>query len=159
MRPYVRHWVHVAMVGYQGEKMSKSLGNLVFVRDLLDRVPAAVIRLLLCAHHHRSGVGVRRGRARARASARWLSLPSGAEQRRRKFTATDAQAVYDDFMACIDDDLDTPGALAILDEVAGRPPSRAPAAAPTSAAAQLMGPLLDVDRGAASPAAREGRTH
>jgi hypothetical protein len=37
------------------------------------------------------------------------------------FTATDAQGVYDDFMSRIDDDLDTPGALAILDEIA-RPP-------------------------------------
>ncbi len=33
--PFVRHWVHAGMVGYEGTKMSKSLGNLVFVRDLL----------------------------------------------------------------------------------------------------------------------------
>ena len=52
--PYARLWVHVAMVGYQGEKMSKSLGNLVFVRQLLERVPAATVRLLLAGHHHRA---------------------------------------------------------------------------------------------------------
>jgi cysteinyl-tRNA synthetase len=33
--PYVRYWMHTAMVGYQGEKMSKSLGNLIMVSDLL----------------------------------------------------------------------------------------------------------------------------
>jgi L-cysteine:1D-myo-inositol 2-amino-2-deoxy-alpha-D-glucopyranoside ligase len=142
VRSYVRHWVHVAMVGYQGEKMSKSLGNLVLVRDLLDRVPAAVIRLLLCAHHHRAAWEydeIELDRAQARWLAYQTALTSDAS-----FTATDAQSVYDDFMACIDDDLDTPGALAILDEVAGRAalPRRA---IPTDVtAAQLMGPLLDV---------------
>ena len=45
--PYVRHWTHVAMVNHEGVKMSKSLGNLVFVRDLITprpgcrRAPAA----------------------------------------------------------------------------------------------------------------------
>jgi L-cysteine:1D-myo-inositol 2-amino-2-deoxy-alpha-D-glucopyranoside ligase len=50
----VRRWLHTGMVGYQGEKMSKSLGNLVFPRDLFrDHDPAAV-RLALLAHHWRS---------------------------------------------------------------------------------------------------------
>jgi L-cysteine:1D-myo-inositol 2-amino-2-deoxy-alpha-D-glucopyranoside ligase len=140
--PYVRHWVHVAMVGYNGEKMSKSLGNLVFVRDLLTKVPAAVIRLLLSAHHHRSAWEYDQGEL-GRAQSRWNAYRSALSSGPR-FTTTDAQAVYDDFMACIDDDLDTPGALAILDEVAGRPtfPGRASGADVT--AAQLMGPLLDV---------------
>ena len=34
-KPFVRHWLHSAMVAYEGEKMSKSLGNLVFISDLL----------------------------------------------------------------------------------------------------------------------------
>jgi L-cysteine:1D-myo-inositol 2-amino-2-deoxy-alpha-D-glucopyranoside ligase len=142
VRSYVRHWVHVAMVGYQGEKMSKSLGNLVFVRELLDRVPAAVIRLLLSAHHHRSAWEYDDAEL-DRAQARWLAY-RGALSGDAAFTATDAQAVYDDFMACIDDDLDTPGALALLDEVAARPalPRRAPGA--DVSAAHLMAPLLDV---------------
>jgi L-cysteine:1D-myo-inositol 2-amino-2-deoxy-alpha-D-glucopyranoside ligase len=128
------------MVGYRGEKMSKSLGNLVFVRDLLNRVPAAVIRLLLGAHHHRIPWEYEDSeleRAQSRLFAYRAAVTSGPN-----FTATDAQAVYDDFMACIDDDLDTPGALAILDEVAGRPSVRARGADVTPA--QLLGPLLDV---------------
>ena len=52
--PLARRWLHTGMVGYQGEKMSKSLGNLVFPRDLFrDHEPAAV-RLALLAHHWRS---------------------------------------------------------------------------------------------------------
>jgi L-cysteine:1D-myo-inositol 2-amino-2-deoxy-alpha-D-glucopyranoside ligase len=139
---YVRHWVHVAMVGYQGEKMSKSLGNLVFVRDLLDRVPAAVIRLLLCAHHHRTAWEYDEAEL-VRAQSRWLAYRAAVTDG-PNVTATDAQAVYDDFMACIDDDLDTPGALAILDEVAGRPALTVRSRGADVTAGQLMGPLLDV---------------
>jgi L-cysteine:1D-myo-inositol 2-amino-2-deoxy-alpha-D-glucopyranoside ligase len=52
--PFVRRWLHTGMVRYEGEKMSKSLGNLVFPRDLFrDHEPAAV-RLALLAHHWRS---------------------------------------------------------------------------------------------------------
>jgi L-cysteine:1D-myo-inositol 2-amino-2-deoxy-alpha-D-glucopyranoside ligase len=52
--PFARRWLHAGMVGYQGEKMSKSLGNLVFPRELFrDHEPAAV-RLALLAHHWRS---------------------------------------------------------------------------------------------------------
>ncbi len=50
---FVRHWMHCGMVGYEGTKMSKSLGNLVFVSDLCkDSAPAAV-RLALMGHHYR----------------------------------------------------------------------------------------------------------
>jgi L-cysteine:1D-myo-inositol 2-amino-2-deoxy-alpha-D-glucopyranoside ligase len=130
------------MVGYQGEKMSKSLGNLVFVRDLLDRVPAAVIRLLLCAHHHRTAWEYDEAEL-VRAQSRWLAYRAAVTDG-PNVTATDAQAVYDDFMACIDDDLDTPGALAILDEVAGRPALTVRSRGADVTAGQLMGPLLDV---------------
>jgi L-cysteine:1D-myo-inositol 2-amino-2-deoxy-alpha-D-glucopyranoside ligase len=51
---FARHYVHVGMVGLDGEKMSKSRGNLVFVSRLLAQgVPAAVIRLALLDHHYR----------------------------------------------------------------------------------------------------------
>jgi L-cysteine:1D-myo-inositol 2-amino-2-deoxy-alpha-D-glucopyranoside ligase len=51
--PYVRYWMHTAMVGYQGEKMSKSLGNLVMVSDLLETYSPDALRLYLGAHHYR----------------------------------------------------------------------------------------------------------
>ena len=53
--PFVRHWLHSAMVNYEGEKMSKSLGNLVFVSDLLKRGDPRAIRLALMRHHYRHG--------------------------------------------------------------------------------------------------------
>jgi L-cysteine:1D-myo-inositol 2-amino-2-deoxy-alpha-D-glucopyranoside ligase len=140
--PYVRHWVHVAMVGYRGEKMSKSLGNLVFVRELLDQVPAAVIRLLLCAHHHRVAWEFEPAEL-ARAHSRWTAYRT-AMASAAAFTATDAQALHDDFMSRIDDDVDTPGALAILDEVAHRSSLRGRARGAEVSSTQLVAPLLEV---------------
>src|SRR5262249_57912461 len=53
--PFSKHWMHSAMVEYEGEKMSKSLGNLVFVSDLLKVADPRAIRLALMRHHYRSG--------------------------------------------------------------------------------------------------------
>ncbi|MGA9531812.1 MAG: cysteine--tRNA ligase [Anaerolineales bacterium] len=53
MHPFVRFWVHIAMVRHEGEKMSKSLGNLVMVRDLLEDWSADALRIYLGSHHYR----------------------------------------------------------------------------------------------------------
>jgi L-cysteine:1D-myo-inositol 2-amino-2-deoxy-alpha-D-glucopyranoside ligase len=51
---FVRRWLHSGMVRHEGEKMSKSLGNLVFPLDLFRDHPPAAVRLALLAHHWRS---------------------------------------------------------------------------------------------------------
>jgi L-cysteine:1D-myo-inositol 2-amino-2-deoxy-alpha-D-glucopyranoside ligase len=51
--PFARAWMHSGMVRYQGRKMSKSLGNLVVVRQLLERMSPAAARLALLSHHYR----------------------------------------------------------------------------------------------------------
>lgn len=51
---FVRHWMHVAMVFKDGEKMSKSLGNLVFVDQLRTQWDARSIRLAVIEHHYRN---------------------------------------------------------------------------------------------------------
>ncbi|MBV8981137.1 MAG: class I tRNA ligase family protein, partial [Acidimicrobiia bacterium] len=52
--PFARAWMHTGMVRYQGHKMSKSRGNLVVVPEMLERVPAAAVRLYLASHRYRS---------------------------------------------------------------------------------------------------------
>lgn len=52
-QPFVRFWMHTAMVRHEGEKMSKSLGNLVMVHDLLKTWSADALRLYLASHHYR----------------------------------------------------------------------------------------------------------
>lgn len=54
IEPFSRVWMHVAMVNYEGEKMSKSLGNLVLASDLLNTYSADTIRLYLFSHHYRA---------------------------------------------------------------------------------------------------------
>lgn len=137
---FCRHWVHGAMVGYRGAKMSKSLGNIVFVRDLLTTTPGGAVRLMLCAHHHRTAWEYSDAEL-ASAQVRYGDYQSAMSSELR-FTHTDAQLVHDDFVARIDDDLDTPGALAVLDEVAGRPVVPGDEHVADVTAAQVMTPLL-----------------
>ena len=49
--PFSRYWIHAGLVAYQGTKMSKSLGNLVFVSELRKEIDPRAIRLALMAHH------------------------------------------------------------------------------------------------------------
>ncbi|GMR11054.1 MAG: cysteine--tRNA ligase [Anaerolineae bacterium] len=51
--PLSRVWMHIAMVEHEGEKMSKSLGNLVLIRELLESWSPNAIRLYLAHHHYR----------------------------------------------------------------------------------------------------------
>ena len=110
--PFAHHNVHSGMVGYQGEKMSKSRGNLVFVSALrAEGVDPAAIRLTLLAHHYRSDweyVPAHLEQALDRL-VRWqaaTSLPSGPP------TPTE---LLEGVRARLADDLDAPGALQLID--------------------------------------------
>jgi len=52
-KPFVGYWLHIGMVLYEGEKMAKSLGNLIIVSDLAKKYSANTIRWLLLSHHYR----------------------------------------------------------------------------------------------------------
>lgn len=51
-KPFVKYWLHTGNIFYQGEKMSKSKGNIVMVSDLLKKYSANSIRWLLLSHHY-----------------------------------------------------------------------------------------------------------
>ena len=53
-KPFVKYWIHTAMLLSLGEKMAKSLGNLVMVSDLLKKYSADAIRWVLLSHHYRT---------------------------------------------------------------------------------------------------------
>ena len=74
---FVRLWFHVGLVGLDGTKMSKSLGNLVFVGDLCKEWDSAAVRLALLAHHYRHDWDWRTGEDMPAAAAR-LALCGGA---------------------------------------------------------------------------------
>ncbi len=77
---FVRLWFHVGLVGLDGTKMSKSLGNLVFVGDLCKEWDPAAVRLALLAHHYREDWDWRTDEDMPAAAARlalWRSAPEG----------------------------------------------------------------------------------
>ena len=103
--PFVKHWMHQAMVRMDGEKMSKSLGNLVFVHDLLDEgYRAGAIRLGVLKHHYRDEWS-------------WNDtlMPDAAARLERWKTAGDGDAGLVEVRAALDNDLDTPAAVAAID--------------------------------------------
>ena len=111
--PLARHWLHSAMVSYEGEKMSKSLGNLVFVSDLLKIADPRAIRLALMRHHYRSGFEWY-DTDLDEAVALLHRLLAAAERESGPDPAPFAKRVRD----AIDDDLDAPRARAALEELA-----------------------------------------
>jgi L-cysteine:1D-myo-inositol 2-amino-2-deoxy-alpha-D-glucopyranoside ligase len=106
---FVRHWMHQAMVRMDGEKMSKSLGNLVFVSDLLKAWDGAVIRTMLVENHYRT-------------AWEWddTRMPRAADRHARWRTAGEGDGALDDVRAALDDDLDTPAAVAAIDAASKR---------------------------------------
>ena len=119
--PFVRHWLLVGLVGLDGTKMSKSLGNLVFVDDLLDRAESGAVRLALLDHHYRSDWDWVDGD---------LDLAVARLERWRSSQQRDpGDAVLALVRSRLDDDLDTPGALRAIDEHALRGDDVRPAAA------------------------------
>lgn len=118
--PFVRHWMHTALISKDGEKMSKSLGNLVFIDQLRERWDPMVIRLGIIGHHYRS-------------EWEWddglMSRSADRLERWRSATQASDPSVLDAVRRHLDDDLDTPAALAAIDAGAARNTSVAEAAA------------------------------
>ncbi|HEX6139869.1 MAG TPA: cysteine--tRNA ligase [Candidatus Limnocylindria bacterium] len=127
-RPFVEWWMHAGMLRFEGEKMSKSLGNLVLVRDLLRSYPGDAIRHFLVSHHYRAEVDfheadleaslVAVGRLR-RACQLAEELEPLAPARADPTALHPAVAKHRDrFLAAMDDDLYTPAALPELHALA-----------------------------------------
>jgi len=99
--PFVRQWVHTGTVHMSGEKMSKSLGNMAFVDDLITRHHPAALRAFLLRHHYRSDWHF---------DERELAGPPPEPG--------EGPADRESFHRALQDDLDTPEALRILDRAA-----------------------------------------
>src|SRR5256886_3207043 len=102
-RPFVRHWVHVGTVAMAGEKMSKSLGNLAFVQDLLERHDPLALREHLLRRHYRED---------------WEFREDDIEAGGPAVPGTEGPADREAFYLALDQDLNTPEALRVLDRAA-----------------------------------------
>ena len=143
-RPFAYAYVHAGMVGLDGEKMSKSRGNLVFVSKLrAEGHDPMAIRLALLAHHYRTdwewhAADLERAETRL---ARWREAVSRPD-------APSADPLLARLRARLADDLDAPGALQAMDDwaesaLADPAPNTADPAAP-GLAARALDALLGV---------------
>ena len=113
---YVNTWMHVGFVRIDDEKMSKSLGNFFTIREVLKQYHPEVIRYFLLASHYRSPVNYSEE-----------NLESAKASVNRLYSALEGKTVAEpaensayetDFVAAMNDDFNTPQALAVLFELA-----------------------------------------
>ena len=119
-QPFVRHWMHVAMVWMDGHKMSKSRGNLVFVDALRRRYDPRAIRLGLIVNHYRHEWEWDKGLI-DRATDRLGMWQTAAVDSKRGNSQRNEQGesdVLNTVRSRLDDDLDTPGAIEAIDAAA-----------------------------------------
>ena len=120
VKPFVKYWLHNGMVQLGEEKMSKSLGNLITIKEALERYSADAIRIFALGSHYRSPLtyseeileGAKGGVERL---VRVISRddPTGG-----KGEALDAKPYYNQFIEAMDDDFNTAQAIATLFDLA-----------------------------------------
>jgi len=117
-KPFARFWLHNGYVVVNGEKMSKSLGNFLTVRQLLEEgIAGETLRLVLLSAHYRQPLDFTRSaveQAKARLDRWYRALASAALAP----VPTRAHEPDADLTAALEDDLNTPRAIAALDELA-----------------------------------------
>ncbi len=117
-KPFVKYWLHNGFLNVDNEKMSKSLGNFFTIRDVLQSYDGETLRFFMLRTHYRSPFNFSDS-----------NLDDARSALRRLYTALDAvpaaPAALDwsaapaaSFRAAMDDDFNTPGALAVLFELA-----------------------------------------
>lgn len=106
--PFVKYWMHTAPVYYKKEKMSKSLGNLILVSDLLKKYSANVIRWFLLSHHYRRSWEFKEKDIKT-SEKEFQSIVFFLKNNKKGFDIKP----FKDFKNALDNDLDTPLALQI----------------------------------------------
>ena len=112
-KPFAKYWVHNGFLSIHDEKMSKSLGNVVLVHDLVKQIPGEVLRLALLSAHYRQPLDW--SQETTDAARRMLDRLYGAlrgvdvSEEVRKAAEPPAALV-----AALEDDLNTPKAMAEL---------------------------------------------
>jgi len=133
---FSRYWVHNGFVNVDHSKMSKSTGNIVLVHDLLEHAPGEAVRLALLGAHYRQPLDWTMdvlGESRSKLDRLYGALRDN-EGWRARWRETEPSP---DFMAALEDDLNTPKALAVLFGLAREANSSAGSDAGAEAAARL----------------------
>jgi cysteinyl-tRNA synthetase len=121
--PFVRFWLHTGLLTTKGRKMSKSLGNVIHVRDALKQYTVAELRYYFTSFHYRAQINIS-DTALKRASNRLKYIrnnfnafqnlqPTAGSRKETKLPAL-VQSAQSEFGKHMDNDFDTPKALAVL---------------------------------------------
>ena len=116
-KPFVRFWIHIAMVYHEGEKMSKSLGNLVMIHDMLQYWTPDALRLYLGCHHYRESWSY--DEEELKLAAEWSDkclsavLADGGSGKN-----IESHSFWVAFTTALDSDLDTPTACKVMGSLA-----------------------------------------
>jgi cysteinyl-tRNA synthetase len=117
VKPLVKYWVHTGLVNIEGAKMSKSLGNVLTVRDALKQFGPDTLRLYLLSHHYREDMDFQEKGLKDMHDT-YLALREKAkimeERRATKARRRDSGKVLAQFYAYLNDDFDTPQAIAFM---------------------------------------------
>jgi cysteinyl-tRNA synthetase len=164
-KPFSRYWLHNGLILVDNEKMSKSLGNFIPVQDLIDRGDAQAYRYFVVTSHYRKPVNftradfeaTTRGLERLRGGLRPYPPPAQPSTAAGDELTRETEECTERFVAAMDDDFNTPDALAALHDLV-RAINRArdadaPAEAVEAAQARLreLARVLGLDLAAEAP--------
>jgi cysteinyl-tRNA synthetase len=117
--PFVRYWLHNGLMQQDKQKMSKSTGNLVCIKDVLDRFGSDAIRLFILSSHYRSPITYSEealeASARGAERLRWALIHR--THAGEGVAVLDTQPFEQRFVESMDDDFNTAQAIAVLFEL------------------------------------------
>jgi cysteinyl-tRNA synthetase len=125
-KPFARYWVHNGMLQIGGEKMAKSLGNMVIIKDFLSKRNADVLRMLVLSGNYRAPLifndetqdAAEKSLERLKSTFRPASTSAqGLSAEAASTLATQTESTQQSFTDAMDDDFNTPLAIAALHEL------------------------------------------
>ena len=135
---YARYWMHNGFLTLDAEKMSKSLGNVLLLHDLVQAIPGEVVRWALLSAHYRQPLDWTQNLLDQ--SRKSLDRLYGALARSAEVAASTGEPPAE-FLKAIEDDLNTPGAMAVLFALSGEI-ERELTSGDAAAVAQARGQLI-----------------
>lgn len=120
--PIANYWVHNGMVNIDGEKMSKSLGNVIWAKDMIEKIGGDVLRWLMLSTHYRAPLNINEEaidnarieleKVRMGMKQGYVKLSLANQDVKEKYDET----LFNSFLSAMQDDLNTPNAFAVIFE-------------------------------------------
>ncbi|MFC1993600.1 DALR domain-containing protein, partial [Chloroflexota bacterium] len=120
VKPFVRYWLHNGLVQLGEEKMSKSLGNLITIKEALDKYSADAVRIFILSSHYRSPLTYSEEALEAaeKGAERLRQVAHGEDKEAKGNNKINAEPYLQRFTEAMDDDFNTPQAIATLFDLA-----------------------------------------